>query len=145
MFGLIKALLICNFNCHTWTVWLLHEENYTFVAKLQCKVDWPWLQLIVNCGDAVTVRGDWVICRNFDALLKFQVASSVVSGMIWCAMCSYHSSFNKDFIRGRKLPCDLPMSNQLTAWSIDVGSVSQLMCARDCGWVTAALAELCYE
>jgi hypothetical protein len=36
-------------------------EHCSCVAKLQCEVDWPWLQLTVGCGEAVTVLGDCVV------------------------------------------------------------------------------------
>jgi len=33
-------------------------EHCSCVAKLQCEVDWPWLQLTVGCGEAVTILPD---------------------------------------------------------------------------------------
>jgi len=54
-------------------------------------------------------------------------------------MSSYHSSFNENCIRRKKFPCDLPLSNRLTALGIHGGSVSQVMCAKDCGSVMADL------
>jgi len=72
----------------------LQEKHCNCVAKLQCEVDWPWLQLIVDCGEAVTILDDCVVWSN-----------SVVSGMTWCAVCSYYSSFIEGFIRV-SVPCD---------------------------------------
>jgi len=82
---------------------------------LQCKVDWPWLQVTVNCGEVVTILGDWVVSSNSDALQKFQELYSVVE---WCgAPCIATIPASVKIHTHKQVPCDLPLSNQVTAWS----------------------------
>jgi len=122
----------------------MHEEACTCIANLQCKFEWLLYRPIFSFGGAETFLVYWVISSNLDNLQKFQEASSVVSRMIWCAMCSYHSSFDEDCTRRNNFPCDLPFPNQFSDLVIHVCSISQLICAKDCGKVIAGLTESCF-
>ena len=78
----LTSLRRCLFVISYVTLEIVTLALGTCVAKLQHKVDCPWLQLIVNCGEAVTIHVDWVVPNNSDTLQNFQKASYFVSGMM---------------------------------------------------------------
>ena len=145
----LKLCLCCNLKHLSHLNCLcdpLHEKHCNYVAKLQCEVDWPWLQLIVDCGEAVTILGDCVVWSN-----------SIVNEMTWCgAVCSYHSSFVEGCIRV-SVPCEprslsadylvAPILNWVTAdvckglwvsngWPVVVACVVATWPEQFCGYVT---------
>jgi hypothetical protein len=117
----LKLCLCCNLSHLNCLCDPLHEKHCNCVVE----VDWPRLQLIFDCGDAVTILGNCVVWSN-----------AVVSGMIWCAVCIYHFSFIEGCIRV-SVPCE-PVVYQLTVWWLPSWNWSQLICAGDCGLVIGA-------